>query len=276
MNTRITFATKGPAVLVSMAFVVGILVWWTANASWRAVPLSERIKDADLVVRGELYDVKPKYYSITWRPGNESEQTDIFDIGKISKERILKGERGDKGGVGFAFPHADQPNHPFRHMHTSFTEGPRGIWILHRGTGGFYYVRRPDNFLEDKVLATFQIAEKAVGRHVSTGLATTVMEAMIWQTLVMVPWVLILIVALMRYRHDHHWTNALQALGPGIFLLSVCLTPVLPSLAVISATGMVPTMALSTFCVGYLVAARRETAEVRANEEVEPAHAVDC
>ena len=30
-------------------------------------------------------------------------------------------------------------------------------------TGGFYYVRRPDNFLEDKVHPTFKIALEEVG-----------------------------------------------------------------------------------------------------------------
>ena len=72
MKTRFTLTTKGPAVLFPMILVGSLLISGIANASWAAVPLNERIKDADLVVLGQLVDVKPKYYSITYNIGEES------------------------------------------------------------------------------------------------------------------------------------------------------------------------------------------------------------
>jgi hypothetical protein len=273
MQTRIKVATKYTAVLFLLLSAASILVSGVANAlSYAALPLGERVKDSDLVVLGQLINVKPKYYSITSDLGSKPERglgesTYIYDIGQIRIDRILKGA-GHKGQIGFAFRHIkDEP--------ISFTEGQRGIWILHKGWGGFFNVQHPDNFLEHGSLPTIQEAVNAADEYFSTGLITKVMKAMIWETLLMTPWVLILVVALRQYRRYHHWTNAFQVLGPGMVLLSVCLTPVFPSLMVYRATGMVPTIALATFCIGYLVATRQESRWTGANEEVEATHPAD-
>lgn len=126
-----------------------------AWASWEAVPLEERIEDADLVVLGRLVDVKPKYFSIRHNiheyHQNLKDYTDVYDVGSIRIDKILKGS-WHEGQVGFAFDHADQPKNPFRHMKIFFEENQYGIWILHRGTAGYFSVRRPDNFLPEESL----------------------------------------------------------------------------------------------------------------------------
>ncbi len=116
MKTRFTGATKGPAVLLLTTFVVSFLVSGIANSCWEFVPLSERIRNADLVVLGQLINVEPKYYGITWNLGDESQEVmDIFDIGEIRVDRFIKGDY-HAGNLGFAFDNTDQPNHPHRHM----------------------------------------------------------------------------------------------------------------------------------------------------------------
>jgi hypothetical protein len=140
----------------------------TSRASWARVPLADRIEDAELVVLGELIGVKPEYFSITWNrhkyhPSLKN-YTDVYDVGNIRIDKILKGSWHD-GQVGFAFDHPEQPENPFSHRKVSFTEKQRGIWLLHRGTGGLFYVRRPDNFLTEDSLKDVQDALKAIRKR---------------------------------------------------------------------------------------------------------------
>jgi len=156
--------SRRPFVAVATAVIL-IFVAGSSQSSWEAIPLTERIKDAELVVVGQLTDLKPQYFSITWHVDKyylrAEERTDIYDVGNIRIDKILKGS-WHEGQLGFAFDHANQPDNPFRHMKISFTENQRGIWLLHRGTGGFFYVRRPDNFLNQDSLKDVQDALKTI------------------------------------------------------------------------------------------------------------------
>jgi len=135
-------------------------------ASWLAVPLADRLELEDLVVLGTLHDVKPNYYKITWFPGKPKpsgqglgEYTDVYDEGKIEIERLLRGT-WHEGSISLAFDQPNQLGNPFRHMHRSFSEGQRGIWILHRGVSGSFGVGRPDNFLSADSLSKVEAALK--------------------------------------------------------------------------------------------------------------------
>lgn len=135
----------------------------SAHASWLAVPLIDRINDADLVILGELQSVNPKYFSITWHQ-SKPPYTSIYDIGDIKIEKVLKGS-WHEGKLTIQFDHPNQPKHPFRHMLRSFQPKQRGIWILHRTDGGFFEIRRPDNFMDVDKLQEVTDTIKSAGKQ---------------------------------------------------------------------------------------------------------------
>jgi len=110
------------------------LVPCKAYGSWAAMSLEELFNEAELVVVGELGEVRRKVYASRLLQANYET---IYDSANIQVERVLKGH-WTRDHVSFNFPNPNQRRHPFRHMLLSYEAGYHGIWFLRRGDTGAY------------------------------------------------------------------------------------------------------------------------------------------
>jgi hypothetical protein len=129
---------------------------------WAWLPLSERVKEAELIVVGTLTDVVEKHFSITYYKEEKINYSRYYDVGEIEVTRFLKTPGYTPIFVPIAFHSREQRGPcgtgPIDSTDINLNEGDYGIWLLERDGffTRFFYIMRPDNLLPSELLCEIE------------------------------------------------------------------------------------------------------------------------
>ena len=114
-------------------------------ASWAQTTMEQKVCGAEVIVVGQLADIKKNYMTVTYNHDNDDDWSHQLDLGYIRDARILKMDgRARSKRLSVIFDSKEQPKNPFAHMTIPHSAGETGIWFLWKDRfSGSYIVQKP-------------------------------------------------------------------------------------------------------------------------------------